>query len=111
MLNMQPTPNEAVDERLMLRHCELRLAVHGTETAWVKSITGNDADTALVLLGLSNLTLYGPLPALRDRLQALVGLLDSAAAHPERWAEIPMRQVSERRWVRNHPHPFVNRPV
>ena len=51
--------------------------------------------------------MFGDLDIVRERLAALLDVLDSARAHPERWPEIKMRKVNDRHWVRDQPNPFV----
>jgi hypothetical protein len=106
-----PDYSTLLDENQLLRHCSIRLSVHGHETAWVRDIHGPEPESALISLGLGNLTLTGPVPALRGRLVALLSVLEMAADQPDKWALFRMERTGERRWERRHPHPFVDRPV
>ena len=65
----------------------------------------------LIEISLSQLTLYGPLPAIRERLAAMVELLDRVVAEPERSGDLKMTRVGPGRWRRLRPHPFQNRPT
>ena len=35
----------------------------------------------------------------------MLELLDEVAAHPERWKDVRMKQLGDRRWRREVPHP------
>jgi hypothetical protein len=90
----------------LLRHSELRLHVHGNEVAWVQSISGPQRHLT-ISVGLGNVTIFGQMGAVRERLAALLKVVDSAIAQPDLWPQIGMRRVSERHWTRDAPNPFV----
>ena len=90
----------------LLRYSELRLQVHGHEVAWVQSISGPPRHL-IISVGLGNVTMFGPMEAVRERLAALLGVVDRAIAQPDLWPQIGMRRVSERRWTRDAPNPFI----
>lgn len=97
----------------LLRHSELRLQVHGNEVAWVRSIAG-PPEHAIIAVGLGTVTMFGQIEVVRERLAALLGIVDSAISQPKLWPTIEIRQVSEHYWARDAPNPFValgNRPA
>ena len=96
----------AISTNDLLQHSELRLQIHGNEVAWVRSISG-PAEHLVLTIGLGNVTMFGQLEVVRERLAALLGVVESAIAQPELWPQIGMRQVSERHWTRDAPNPFV----
>ena len=90
----------------LLRHAEVRVQLHGNEVAWVRSVSGPPEEPILTA-GLGMVTLFGPIDVVRERLAALVNVIDTAIARPDLWPQIGLRQVHERRRTRDHPHPFV----
>lgn len=99
-----PTPLDTND---LLRHSEFTLQIHGNKTAWIRSISDTSGHT-IVSAALGNVTVFGPLDTVRERLGALVGLLDAATAQPGLWPDIALTRVGERRWRRDRPNPFVD---
>jgi hypothetical protein len=110
------TAEETSDYRDLAAHADLvaraqfRMLVVGRETAWVRTVTGSDPMTAQVSISLDQLTIVGPLGAVRERVAALLELLDEVGDHPERWSDIRLRKVGPNHWRRRAPHPFVRRP-
>ena len=93
------------DQADLVTRAQFRLVVTGRETAWVRSVSGTEPDTAQVAISLDQLTLQGPLRAVRERVAALLELLDRVAAQPERWPDLKLTRVAETRWRRTKPHP------
>ena len=89
---------------------QFRLPIWGTETVAVRSINPTSRPT-LVEMSLSQVTVYGPLPAIRERLSTMIELLDRVAAEPEHWDDIKMTRVGPGRWKRLRPHPFIDRSM
>ena len=89
----------------LLRHSEYRVQVHGNEVAWVRSISNQSSP--IVTVGLGTITIFGRIDIVRERLSALLGVIDAAIAHPELWPQVSMRQVDERHWTRDAPNPFI----
>jgi hypothetical protein len=98
------------DQADLVTRAQFRLIVTGRETAWVRSVSGTEPDTAQVVISLDQLTLHGPLHAVRERVTALLELLGQVAAQPERWPDLKLTRVAETRWRRTKPHPFIRRP-
>src|ERR1700752_1505631 len=89
---------------------EFRMPVHGTETVAVRRISPHSVPL-LVEISIGQVTLYGPLPAIRERLDAMPELLDRVVAEPGRWGDVRLTKGAPGRWKRLRPHPFVNRPT
>jgi hypothetical protein len=105
-----PRPLEPHELGDLLSRAGYRQTVIGVELAWVRSVNG-DAANPNVMLSLDQLTLCGPHEALRERLMALVGLLDELVASPERWPEVAAwEKVGDKTWHRVTPNPFVRQP-
>jgi hypothetical protein len=94
----------------LVSRARFTLVVAGREYAWVRSLAGDDPEHAEVEISLDQLTIQGLLAAVRERVGALVELLDEVAAHPERWGDLRLTKVGERHWHRDVPHPF-SRPA
>lgn len=90
----------------LLRHVEFRLQIHGNEVAWVRSVSGSP-ETPIIAVGLGPVTMFGYLDTVRERLAALLEVVDSAIAHPELWPQLVMTRADERHWTRDAPRPFV----
>ena len=87
---------------------QFRMTVYGDETAWVAGVNGT---APFVQLALEHLLLVGTLSDLRDRLTALVGLLDDLEQQPERWWEVSAwEKVGPKHHRRVTPNPFIRRP-
>jgi hypothetical protein len=89
---------------------QFRLPIWGTEGIAVRSINSKTTPP-LVEISLAQITLYGELPRIRERLATMVALLDGVVAEPERWDDITMTKVGPGRWRRLRPHPFHNDPT
>jgi hypothetical protein len=98
------------DQADLVTRAQFQLVVTGRETAWVRSVSGTKAETAQVAISLDQLTLRGPLRAVRERVATLLELLDQVAAEPDRWPDLKLTRVAEARWRRTKPHPFTRRP-
>ncbi len=96
-----------VTTNILLQHSELRLRLHGNEAAWVRSISGS-VDDPIISVGLGTVTMFGQLEVVRERLAALVSVIDDAVAQPDRWPQIGLRRVDEHHWTRDSPNPFVD---
>jgi hypothetical protein len=94
----------------LVTRAQFRLVVTRREAAWVRSVSGATPDGAQVAISLDQLTLQGPLHAVRERVAALLELLDEVAATPQRWPDLQLTRVDETRWRRNKPHPFTRIP-
>ena len=103
MANMEAMPISTND---LLAHMETRMQLHGNEVAWVRSISG-PAGNPVLAVGLGTVTMFGRIDVVRERLAALVGVVDAAIAQPERWPQIGLRHVGEGHWTRDAPNPFV----
>ena len=90
----------------LLRHVEIQTQLHGNEVAWVRSISGAPS-VELVSIGLGTLILYGRTDVVRERLAALLAVLDSAIAQPELWPDLKLRESEPGHWTRDKPSPFV----
>jgi hypothetical protein len=90
----------------LLRHVELRLQVHGNEVAWIRSISG-PAEHPILAVGLGPVTMFGYLDVVRERLAALLGVIDRAVAQPGLWPQISPHKMNDRHWTRDNPNPFV----
>ena len=93
----------------MVSRATFKLVVAGREDAWVRSVVGSDPQNAQVEISLDQLILHGTLGAIRERLAAMVELLDEVAAHPERWKDLHLTRIGEQHWRRGVPHPFLRR--
>jgi hypothetical protein len=106
-----PRPLKPHEHGDLLSRAGYRQTVSGAELAWVRSVNGDAANPAVVL-SLDQLTLCGPYEALRERLMALVGLLDDLVASPQRWPEVSAwENVGPKSWHRVAPNPFVRQPT
>jgi len=99
------------DQGDLLSRAQYTMTVVGRETVWVRAVFGTSPERARVVISLDQLTLRGPLPALRERLSTMLELLDDVAATPQHWPDIEMERVGERRWQRRTPHPYVRKPA
>jgi hypothetical protein len=105
-----PRPLEPHERGDLLSRAGYRQAVSGAELAWVRSVNGEAANPS-VTLSLDQLTPCGPYEALRERLMALVGLLEELVASPARWPEVSAwEKVGPKSWHRVAPNPFVRQP-
>ena len=107
MVRMDPQSSEIrtyVDSNI---YGQFRLPIGGKETATVRSISAGTIPL-LVEISLSQVTLYGPMPAIRERLTAMIGLLDRVVAEPERWNDITPTEIGPHRWQLLTPHPSTD---
>lgn len=51
--------------------------------------------------------MFGQLEVVRERLAALLGVVDTAIAQPGLWPRLGLRRVGQRHWTRDAPNPFV----
>jgi hypothetical protein len=105
------TARTDADSGEFVSRAQFRMIVRGLETAWVRAVSGAEPGSAQIAISLDQLTLHGPLIAVRERLAAMVELVDDVAATPERWPDLQMQRVGDRSWRRTKPHPFVRRPA
>ncbi len=99
-----PTPLETND---LLRHSEFTMQIYGNETAWIRAISDTPGHP-IVSAAIGNVTVFGPLQTVRERLAALVELLDAAETQPDLWPDVALTRVGDRHWHRVRPNPFVD---
>lgn len=105
--------SQSYEHRLLVdnnTYGEFRMPVHGTEAIAVRSISPG-THPLLVDIALGQITLYGPLPAIQERLRTMTEMLDRVLNEPENWSDIRPVQVAPGRWRRLRPHPFHDRPT
>ena len=105
-------PSEPAAHADLVLRAQFVMTITGRETAWVRKVSGPDPSTAEVHLSLDQLTLRGSLGAVRERVAAMLDLLDDVASSPERWPDLVWTHDGETgRRSRVRPHPFVRRPT
>jgi hypothetical protein len=88
-----------------------RKTVTGRETAFVRTLNGEKPWDTQVQICLDQLVLNGDYSAVRDRVAAVLALLDDIAAHPERWQDLCWQRDPETSGPRDPaPHPLVRHP-
>lgn len=101
--------HDPVDPDVLRRQSEFRTAIRGDELVWISDINGDELDSASVSVCVNNLTINGPLLQVRERLAAMVEVLDHAAASPEKWDRLlPRARRKGHRGKPDWPHPFTN---
>lgn len=102
--------NNDLDENDLLRHTSVRQVVHGDEAVWIRSISAAPDGEAIVSVSMDNINLVGRADDLVDRLDAMITLIRSALAQPERWQELAPTRTADGHWAAKRPHPFSDRP-